>query len=285
MLKFTKALLLLGLINVLLWTSNSVKANQVKTLVVSSDEWCPYVCYDDALPGFLVEVVKEIAEANQINVKFSLTPLARGLTLIQQGKVDILLALTSQHITDYQLQQSKFSFGGLYNDFYIKVGQQWYFKDMNHLKDYLTKGAILGTINGYKYGEEIDLLLKENQAHVFSASGNSPLIKQLEMLKMGRVDILLDSRFSVQYQLNKLQEKEIVYAGTQGNFTPLFLGYSSSLSQEIITVFDQGLITLRQSGKLARILEKYGVADWYQNTTSTKNYLNKTTKSIAEPSI
>lgn len=264
MLNLTKTLLLFSLINVFVWSSAPVTAKESRTIIVASDEWCPYVCNDNALPGFLVEMLKEIAQDNKIKLTFSLTPLARALNLAQKGKVDILLALTPQHITDYQLKQSQLSFGGLYNDFYVKAEYQWHFKDIKSLEKHLKNGAILGTINGYQYGEKMDLLLKNNSDHVFSASGNSPLIKQLEMLKIGRLDILLDSRFTVQYQLTKLQETNIVYAGTQGDFTPLFLGFSSSLSKETANVFDKGLTTLRQSGRLNKILAKYGITDWQQ---------------------
>ena len=81
---------------------------------------------------------------------------------------------------------------------------------------------------------------------------------------MGRLDILLDSRFTVQYQLSKLPKSSIIYAGSQGEFTPLFLGFSSLLSKEKVQLFDNGLMTLRQSGKLDAILAKYSLADWQQ---------------------
>jgi len=264
MLSLTKTLLLFSLINILICLSTSVTAKQYRTLSVSSDEWCPYVCNNDALPGFLVEVVKEIAHDNKIKINFSFIPLARALNLAQKGKVDILLALTPQHITDYQLQSSQLSFGGLYNDFYVTAEQKWRFKSIKDLEKQLKNGVVLGTINGYQYGEVVDLLLKDNSQHIFSASGYSPLTKQLEMLKMGRLDILLDSRFTVQYLLNQLQEKNIVHAGTQGDFTPLFLGFSPSVSKEVTNIFDQGLVTLRQSGRLNKILAKYGITDWQQ---------------------
>lgn len=264
MLSLRKTLLLFYLITILIWSSTPVAAKQYRTLSVSSDEWCPYACNDDVLPGFLVEVIKEIAQDNKIKINFSFIPLARALNLAQKGKVDILLAVTPQHITDYHLQSSQLSFGGLYNDFYVTAEKKWRFKSIKDLESQLKSGAVLGTINGYQYGEIVDLLLKDNSQHIFSASGYSPLTKQLKMLKMGRLDILLDSRFTVQYKLNQLQEKNIVHAGTQGNFSPLFLGFSSSLSKEIINIFDQGLVTLRQNGRLKKILAKYGIIDWQQ---------------------
>lgn len=272
MIKIPIKLLQLSLIFFLLWSSIAIKPAQAKTLTVVSDEWCPYICDDRVLPGFLVEIVKEIARDNALAVKFTLMPLARALNLAQKGQVDILLALTSQHIADLQLQQSQLSFGCLYNDFYVRAGNPWRFQSIAHLSATLKDNAILGTINGYHYGEKLNQLLRSNTAHVFPASGNSPLAKQLKMLQMGRLDILLDSRFTVQYQLSTLTKSSIIYAGSQGDLTPLFLGFSSLLSKEQVQLFDNGLMTLRRSGKLDTILAKYALTDWQQQApTSSRN--------------
>ena len=272
MIKVPIKLLQLSLIFFLLWSSIAIKPAQAKTLTVVSDEWCPYICDDRVLPGFLVEIVKEIARDNALAVKFTLMPLARALNLAQKGQVDILLALTSQHIADLQLQQSQLNFGCLYNDFYVRAGNPWRFQSIAHLSATLKDNAFLCTINGYHYGEKLNQLLRSNTAHVFPASGNSPLAKQLKMLQMGRLDILLDSRFTVQYQLSTLTKSSIIYAGSQGDLTPLFLGFSSLLSKEQVQLFDNGLMTLRRSGKLDTILAKYALTDWQQQApTSSRN--------------
>lgn len=272
MIKVAKHLLYFSLIYFTLSVAIITKTVQAKTLVIASDEWCPYVCKDDTLPGFLVEIVTEIAANNAIKVKFYLIPLARALDLAKKGEVDLLLALTAQHINDFNLQSSQMAFGGLYNDFYVRSAEKWRFTTIDDLDAKLKSNAILGIINGYQYGSKISQLLSENVNHVFRASGNSPLLKQLEMLKMGRLDIVLDSRFTVQYQLSKLltesapvkspSSSTIVYAGTEGGFTPLFVGFSPLLSEAQVKIFNQGLITLRKTGRLKKILLKYGVTDW-----------------------
>ena len=283
MIKHTKNLLALNLAFLVICASIFTKPVQAKVLVVASDEWCPYICDDTHLPGFLVEIVTEIAASNGVTVKFALTPLARALDLSQKGEVDILLGLTLQHINDFKLQKSHLSFGGLYNDFYVRASDPWRFKSISDLATALKNNAILGTINGYEYGDIIGNLLKDNAAHIFSASGNSPLQRQLKMLRLGRLDILLDSRFTVQYQLSKLVNKSsltktpttakpsIIYAGTEGDFTPLYLGFSSLLSKEQVQLFDDGLMSLRENGRLNKILTKYGVIDWHQQSITQQN--------------
>lgn len=281
--KNTLNLLSLSLTFLVMCASIYTKPVQAKVLVVASDEWCPYICDNTHLPGFLVEIVTEIAASNGVKVKFALTPLARALDLTQKGKIDILLGLTAQHISDFQLQKTHLSFGGLYNDFYVRDNDPWRFNGIVDLEVTLRNNAILGTINGYEYGDNIGNLLKNNAAHIFSASGNSPLQKQLKMLRLGRLDILLDSRFTVQYQLSKLVNKSsklktsstpssaIIYAGTEGDFTPLFLGFSPLLSKEQVQLFDDGLMNLRENGRLNKILAKYGVIDWHQQSITQQD--------------
>ncbi len=264
MIKLTKNFRLCCFTFSLLCLSLFVSSVQAKTLVIASDVWCPYICDDPVLPGYVVEVLNEIASSNDLKLELSIIPLARALDLAHKNTVDILLALPSQSIANAKLQKSHASFGGLYNDFYINSELDWHFKGMDDLEAQLNNNISLGTVNGYEYGDKIAKLLKNNPDNIFSASGSSPLNKQLRMLQLGRLDILLDSRFTVQYQLSKLPNNTIVYAGTQGDFTPLFLGFSPSLSKELMQIFDQGLAELRQNGRLDHILEKYGITDWLQ---------------------
>lgn len=263
MIKRTKNLFQLNFMFLLFWSNSAINPVQAKALVIASDEWCPYVCDNKSSPGFLLEIINEIAANKGIKIKFSFMPLARALKLANTNKVDILLAVTPQHVADFNLQQSQLSFGGFYNDFYVQANQSWRFHSITDLDATLKNNAIIGTINGYHYGEQLNQLLSSNTSHVFPASGNSPLKKQLKMLQMGRLDILLDSRFTVQYQLKKLPHLSIIYAGTQGYFTPLFLGFSPLLTTKKIQQFDHGLTMLRESGRLKVILAKYGLNDWH----------------------
>jgi len=275
MIKITKNFRSCCLTFSLLWLSFSVTSVHAKTLVIASDVWCPYICDEHALPGFVVEIMNEIAKKNDLKLELAIIPLARALDLAHKNKVDILLALPSQSIANAKLQKSHASFGGLYNDFYISSELDWHFKGMDDLEAQLNNNIILGTVNGYEYGDKIAKLLRNNPDNVFSASGNSPLNKQLRMLQLGRLDILLDSRFTVQYHLSKLPNNTIVYAGTQGDLIPLFLGFSPSFSKELIQIFDQGQEELRQNGRLEQILEKYGITDWLEPLAQqNKNALN-----------
>lgn len=235
---------------------------QEKVLTVASDVWCPYICSDQKSPGFLVELLKEIALKNGLTLKFLHIPLARALKLANVNKIDVVLALSSDHFINRNLQQSKQYFGVMFNDFYVNANDTWRYKNVKDLDYYLKQKKLVGIIYGYEYGEVLATKLEKNKSNVYKASGDSPLAKLMRMVHLKRLGVLLDSRYTIQYELKQTQDYEITYAGTEGNAIPLYLGFSSSVDKNIIGLFDHGLVKMRKSGKLTEILAKYGAKDW-----------------------
>jgi polar amino acid transport system substrate-binding protein len=235
---------------------------QAQTLNIASDIWCPYICDDKETPGVLVEVLNEIAKAKKMTFNFKIMPLSRSLIMVNRSEVDIVLAVTKSHITDHKLQHSKQYYGGWQNDFYINKNVNWLPSKLNDLEFFLNSGEILGIIKGYEYGPYIDSLKLKYATSIYQATGNSPLAKNIEMLQKGRISALLDSRYNIEYEINKNNITDIIYARSEGGFVPLFLGFSPKTRSEVINRIDDGLVLIRSRGILRRILEKYGVNDW-----------------------
>jgi len=244
---------------ILIFSFNTV-ANE--TLNVGSDVWCPYICSEAHKPGVLIEVLNEIAKHNGLVINFKVIPLARSLVLLQQSKLDMVLALTDEHIKENHLKRSLKTYGGWYNDFYVLKKNQWEFRSIKDLKKYIEQGNTLGIIKGYKYGNGIAQLQESSGQHIFSATGNSPLSNILMMLSHKRISMVLDSRFNIEYELQNRNISNLKYAGTEGDFVPLYIGYAPQSEVKYINVFDQGLIRLRATGQLSEILKRYGIPDW-----------------------
>ena len=105
---------------------------------------------------FLVEILQRITSDNEITLKFSSMPLARALDMTSKGQLDAVLAITPQHLAEFNLQPSQLSFGGLYHDFYVLSHSKWQFSTINDLDDSLKDNKILGVINGYEYGRQLN---------------------------------------------------------------------------------------------------------------------------------
>lgn len=238
---------------------------RAETLVVASDVWCPYICNNKENPGILVDALIEIARVKKLDIRFKGVSLSRSITMAQHSKVDIVLAVTESHILNYKLQSSNHYFGGWYNDIYIRKSDDWTFDSQQDIEDFLNAGETLGIIDGYEYGSFIDKLKIKYSTKIYQASGLSPLENSINMLQKGRMSAFLDSRYNVEYVMKKNNVDNIIYAGSEGDFVPLFLGYSPTTSPEVINSIDNGLLIIRKRGILKAILEKYGVPDWQQS--------------------
>lgn len=239
-----------------------INKSHAQTIIKASDIWCPFICESINQKGVIIDVVNAIAKDKNLDVKFELIPLSRSLRMAKNKQVDIVLALTSSHISEYKLQRSQLSFGGLYNDFYVHEKSNWRYDNVKSLIDALKQGRLLGLINGYDYGKDINNVLKSYPSSTYFTSGNTPLENNLKMLNNQRLDIVLDSRFNVDFETNNHQLEHIVYAGTEGKFTPLYLGFRQDINSKLIIEFDEGLKKLRENGTLAEILNRYQISDW-----------------------
>ena len=235
---------------------------RAETLHIASDIWCPYICDNKKAPGILVEVLNEIATAKKMTFNIEIISLSRSLIMASRSEIDIVLALTKSHIRDHKLQSSNQYFGGWQNDFYISKNLDWSPNELNDLDTFLNSGKTLGIIKDYDYGPYINSLKFKYADNIFQATGDSPLTKNIEMLQKGRISALIDYRYNIQYEVNKHNIVDLIYARSEGGFVPLFLGYSPTILPEVINSIDDGLALIRRKGILSTILEKYGVSDW-----------------------
>ena len=233
-----------------------------ETLNVASDEWCPYICKEVDKPGILIEVLNEIAKHERLKVNFTIIPLARSLVMLQQSKLDMVLALTEEHIAEFNLKRSLEAYGGWYNDFYVRKTTKWKFSSIENLKKFIEQDNTLGIIKGYKYGTAIDKLQEKSGKYIFSATGASPLTNLVAMLSKQRITVLLDSRFNIEYELQNKNISNLKHVGTDGGFVPLYIGYAPEIKIKIVDIFDRGILKLRATGQLSTILKRYSVPDW-----------------------
>jgi len=233
-----------------------------KEISTASDIWCPYICQDSQQPGYIVEMINEILQAKKLNTKNETMPLARAIKYLQNGDIDIVLGLTQQHIDHHHLISSNLAVGNSTNDFFVNKKNSWRFSTIEQLEIYAKTGHKIGIIKGYFYGTELNELIAK-QPDLFSyAHGDSPLQQLLSRLKSGRINILLDSKNTVLHEIKKLNTAGITYAGTQGMESKLYIALSKAIEPELLALIDQGISDYRQSGKLDKLLAKYGINDW-----------------------
>lgn len=124
----------------------------------------------------------------------------------------------------------------------------------------------LGIALGYEYAEGIGewLANEENKAKIFAESGDEPARRNLRKLVRGGLDGMIEDRSVMNFLLlDPAYAGRVVSAGCN-QAVPLYVAFSPKRpgADSLPERFDQGLVALRESGRLAQILGKYGVADW-----------------------
>jgi len=230
------------------------------TLSVRADNWPPYNAEPQASkPGYMIELLKEIFEPQGVTVEYKLSPWTRALHDVNSGKFDAVVGTDRSESPEMVFPQE--SFGNLDNAMYVRNDNVWRYQGVASLK-----GKRLGVIDGYGYNGELDAYIENNQGkQVFAVSGDDALPKLIKMLQAGRIDVLVENVYVMNYTLGKLGVTNLVNAGkTDDEPLPLEFGLSPerSTSKNYARMFDEGIAKLRASGRLAEILKRYGVSDW-----------------------
>ena len=58
-----------------------------KTVKVTSDYCCPFICDNASSPGILIEVMNEIALSNHLLLDIKIIPLSRALKMADHGEL------------------------------------------------------------------------------------------------------------------------------------------------------------------------------------------------------
>ena len=123
----------------------------------------------------------------------------------------------------------------------------------------------LAVIQGYNYGENLNVYIKANPSKVTDMGGNDVVRRNLGMLMKGRIDVYLEDRNIAFYTAKKMGIlDEIEVAGTEGTPIALYIGFSPAIAQskQYAQILSEGIRRVRKNGQLKKILDKYGVADW-----------------------
>jgi polar amino acid transport system substrate-binding protein len=238
-------------------------------LVVASDTWCPYICDDQQSPGYIVEIVRDIFHQNNISLRFETLPLARAMQFVANNQTDMVLGLTEEQIIEYKLSKSQLSVGRPTLDYFVMNGNPWRYTSNTELIKHLGEDKKIGIIKGYGYGDFFNNLIESRPKYFYVSHGNTPLDTNLNLLNAGRIDILIDNKYTVLFSARSSSQpeliKNLVHAGTGSESGGIYVGFAPHLSTDYINMLDQGIIEYRKSGKLKVLLDKYDITDWQKD--------------------
>jgi len=128
------------------------------------------------------------------------------------------------------------------------------------------QGRVLGVIRSYSFSGPIGdyIAAHENDGgKIEFVSGDGALVKNLDKLVAGRVDVVLDDLNVMLNQIDALGMNDRVTVVDGSYLTPVFIAFSPRAPEplKLAHLLDEGIARLRASGRLAAILARYHMRD------------------------
>lgn len=232
-------------------------------LTIATGDGRPYIFVDNdnvsaALPGFSIEILQSVAKIQGWKLKFEVMPFSRQVIATRTGQVDGMIAVFKSDAPDLLFPSQPIGLAS--NCFFALEKSSFRFPDRTSLDDYK-----IGVTNGFTYGL-IDQYIAENAGrNIVSLSGEDRdvVTRLISMLLEDRIDTFIEAEAVVNYHLKEKNIRNVKNAGCTQTFAAyVAFSPSKSASKSRIDTFDRGVIVLRKSGKLQKILDKYGAKDW-----------------------
>ncbi len=231
------------------------------TIRLRADEWFPYNGRPGASPeGYMIDLARVIAAEAGDNIDYKTTDWVDALDQVRRGAADCVVAADPPEAEGFHLTNEPWG-RSVFALFALRDGD-WHFGEFDDLR-----GRRLGVTAGYSYGPVMDEWIARMPARsvVRVTQSRRALANLYSRLLSASVDAVLDDE---QVGLTLAGEMGITdrirVAGRAPGSHDLFLACTPAdpRGAEYARRFSDGLRKLRDSGELARILARYGLADW-----------------------
>ena len=242
-----------------LFLASTVNAD---TIIIASDNWCPVSCAPGSIhEGFMVDIAKTVFGKAGHSVDYQIIPWNRTLREVRKGKIHGAIGAYTDDCPDFIFPENELALISF--KIFINKKSTWQFNDLSSLEN-----ISIGVISDYSYGKELDRYIKKNKANSAKIQvmfGNDPLKKNIKKLTSKRIDALIATEPVFWYTVKKLNMGDhFKSAGIINPPEKAYIAFSPALpaSKKYAKMLSNGVDELRKSGKLEKILHRYGLTDW-----------------------
>jgi polar amino acid transport system substrate-binding protein len=228
-------------------------------LTVAADVWCPYNCEPGSdRPGYLVDILHEVFAPLGVSVEYSVLPWKRALVSAEKGLIDAVLGAVSGNRGRNIIGRE--ALGVDETVLVVRAGEVFDYRAPDSL-DALTVGVIAEyTYDGHG---PLDVYLEQRiqgGRNVSVIHQEQPLRSLLKMLHRSRIDVFPENRYVAQYEIERLGYSGLVALVPTGAADSVYIAFTPGPEgRKNVERLDAGVRRLRESGKLSRILERYGL--------------------------
>ena len=231
-------------------------------LTFASDPWSPYAGeVESENQGYIIDILKAIYSKHGYIVRYYNKPWSRCIEDTRKGNLTALAGADIDEVPDFVFPIN--TIGITRPAFFVLKDSEFDFKELSSLKD-----KCLGVIQDYTYEEHLDQYITKNKdsSAIYTVTGNNPLERLIKALKEKRIDAFVENAPVVYYSLKLYGYKveDFKEAGAPKKGVDLYIPFSPKNpdSTKLAAIFDEGIVKLRKSGELKKILQKYDLEDW-----------------------
>lgn len=230
------------------------------TILIGADPWCPHNCTaGSSHEGYMVDLVREVLEAEGYQVEYINISWARALRLTREGKLDAVVGAFRTDAPDFVFP--RVPQGRSLISFYTHPDNQWTWKGIDSLE-----GQALMGINSYSYSPALDRYINRHEGDagkVWILSGPAPLARAVELLERKRMDVFVGDGHVMGWFLNTDKpEFKPRLAGILSTI-PAYVAFSPTRTDagNLAALVSNGTERLTESGRLKEILARYGLKE------------------------
>lgn len=233
---------------------------QADTITIRSDSWYPYNGKPGGKPeGYMIEAARAIAKLNGHSIDYRLLDWDASIAQVTSGNVDCLVGATKDDAPKLAFPAQ--SWGKSNNVMFVLAENPWSFKGIASLK-----GQKLVVISGYAYGDTLDAHIKAapKDSVLSIANNRNSLTLAIQQLVTKKGTVLVEDSnvaFAKFAQLEMIGRFRV--AGQVDEASDVYIACTpSAKGRKYVAMFNAGLVALRKSGELKKILTRHGLQDW-----------------------
>lgn len=239
-----------------------------ESLTIATGDGRPYIFAEGGTiaqqqPGFSIEIVQAAARLLNWDITFSIQPFSRQISGTRAGRYDAAMAMFPGDAPSFVFPKQAIATAR--NCFYKKSQSPFRYTNTTSL-DMIS----LAVTNGYTYGGEThkaldDYIARNGLGNIITIAGQDKNVAErlIAMLKANRIDAFIEAEAVVAYHLQEKRITGIKIAGCTPTLSA-FLAFSPEIknSERRAAEFDRAVESLRSSGELKKILDRYSITDW-----------------------
>jgi polar amino acid transport system substrate-binding protein len=209
--------------------------------------------------GYIIEIAKAIYEPLGYRVVYQIMPQEKAKKRVLRGRNTILLNAKKSK----KFILPKQAIGLSERNFYTNANTNWSFAGLSSLEM-----VTLGLVDEVKYPEIADYIKhnKDLKLRIKFIPNKNAAEQNIRNLASGKFSAIYENKSIADYYRKVMNVEDLILnAGIiKSDDDKIYLSFSKANenSKTYAKQYDAGIEALRKTGKLAEILNKYGVEDW-----------------------